>query len=407
MSTESVVIIGASHAAAEAVTTLRKKKWAGRIVLIGDEPLLPYQRPPLSKAYLSDQMTVDQLLIKRQEAYDRADVDLFLGRTATAIDRAAQHVVLDGGEQVPYSKLILATGARPRRLPIPGADLPQVNYLRTKQDVDQIKAQLRPNARLLVIGAGYIGLEVAAAAVRQDVNVTVLEAQDRVLARVTSPIVSDFYQLMHRAEGVDLRLNTMATRFEQVDGQCYAVLDSGEQLLFDCVVVGIGVVPNVELAEAAGLPCDNGIIVDQFTQTADLNIYAVGDCCNHPNQLYDCRLRLESVPNAVGQGKTAALAICGKPKAYADLPWFWSDQFDVKLQTAGLFQNYDQAIVRGEPQSRKFSVFYLRNQQLIAVDAINSPAEFMGSRKLIAAQKEIDPQLLADPSVSMKVLMKM
>ena len=380
---QNVVIIGASHAAAEAISTLRKSGWSGGISLIGDEKELPYQRPPLSKAYYKGELSVEKLAIKNTEFYNTANVDLYLGQRADSINRNDKFVALDSGEKLHYSHLIIATGTRARYLPVEGGDLPTIKYLRTISDVDNIKTSLNSNSKLLIVGAGYIGLEVAASAVKQGVKVTVLEAMDRVLARVTSPVISEFYQTMHAQEGVDIRLNAALEKFESIDGKHSAVLSTGETLDFDCAIVGIGVIPNVELAEQAGLECDNGIVVDEFTRTEDPSIYAVGDCSNHPSFIYRKRIRLESVPNAVAQAKTAAKAICGEDIAYNQLPWFWSDQYDVKLQTAGLLQDYDDFEVNGDASSRKFSVSYYKDGKLIALDALNSPAEFMKSKKAI------------------------
>ncbi|MEP0521463.1 MAG: FAD-dependent oxidoreductase [Hyphomicrobiales bacterium] len=402
---QSVVIIGGSHAAAEAIPVLRQKGWEGRIVLIGDEPCLPYQRPPLSKAYYQGVMDEEKILIRAAATYEQANIEMMLGRRAMRIDRDTRSILLDDGTAVNYSKLILATGTRPRKLSSEGADLPNINYLKTLQDVDRIKSQLTADSRLLIVGAGYIGLEVAASAVKQGVQVTVLEAEDRVLTRVTSPVVSHFYERIHKAAGVDIRLGARLENFRQSENGTFAELADGDQLLFDCAVVGIGVLPNTELAQDAEISCDNGILVDEFTKTSDPNIYAVGDCSNHPSYIYDRRLRLESVPNAVQQAKTAAMSICGEDVAYDQVPWFWSDQYDVKLQTVGLLQGYDQTVVRGDPDSLKFAAFYLRSGRLIAMDAINSPVEFMTSKKLIAGKSMPDPMRLADGSVSMKEIL--
>jgi len=351
---------------------------------VGDEKELPYQRPPLSKGYYKGELATEKLAIKNAEFYTKADVDLYLGRRAESINRDMQTIVLDDGDDIEYSHVILATGTRARHLPVAGGDLPNIKYLRTLADVDDIKSALKPKAKLLIVGGGYIGLEVAASAVKQGNTVTVLEAMDRVLARVTSPVISEFYQSMHSQEGVEIRLSTALQKFEQVGEKTFALLANGDKLEFDCAIVGIGVIPNVELAEDAGLDCDNGIVVDEFTRTADPNIYAVGDCSNHPSLMYQRRIRLESVPNAVAQAKTAANAICGEDMAYNQLPWFWSDQYDVKLQTAGLLEGYDDYKVDGDITSRKFSVSYFKDGQLIALDALNSPAEFMKSKKLIS-----------------------
>ena len=381
---KNVVIIGASHAASEAVASLRRLKWQDKITLIGEEEVLPYQRPPLSKGYLKGDIGIAELALRKDDFYQKFNVDLMLGQRATQIDREKHIVQLANKEQVHYDHLILATGTRARQLPIAGADLPQVHYLRTLADVDAIKNTLKPNALLLIVGAGYIGLEVAASAVVQGVQVTVVEAMDRVLARVTGPEISAYYESVHREKGVDIRLNASLVKFEKQGGHAVAELANGEKLPFDCAIVGIGVIPNIELAEQAGLACDNGILVDHYTQTEDKAIFAVGDCSNHPNLLYDRRVRLESVPNAVAQAKTAASVICGCPEAYNQLPWFWSDQYDIKLQTAGLLQGYDKTVLDGDISAQAFTVSYFKAGRKIALDAINSPAAFMQARKSLA-----------------------
>ncbi len=402
---KQVVIVGASHAAAESIASLRKFGWQGKILLVGDEAMLPYQRPPLSKAYYKGEVPADKLLIRPESFYQKNEVDLMLGRRVTSIDRENKSIELDDSESVAYDYLILATGTRARRLPIEGADLDNIHYLRSKEDVDGIKASLSRGAKLLIVGAGYIGLEVAASAVKQGVEVIVLEAMDRVLARVTSPEISTFYQQLHKQEGVEIRLNASLYRFEQSGSGLCAVDSDGERIEFDSAIVGIGVIPNVELAEAAKLSCDNGIVVNEYAQTDDPAIYAIGDCSNHHNILYDRRIRLESVPNAVEQAKVAAKSICGEPVVYDQLPWFWSDQYDVKLQTAGLLQGHDQVVIRGYRESRKLAAFYLKQGILIAVDALNSPAEFMLSKKLIQQKASPNTEQLADPNVSLKELL--
>lgn len=399
---KTVVIVGASHAAAESIASLRKFGWDGEVILIGDEPVLPYQRPPLSKAYFKDDVSAEKLFIRPESFYEKNDVSVKLGLKVESIDRQQNSVRLSNDEIIHYSHLILAVGTRARTLPIEGADLDNINYLRTQEDVDVIKSQLQPGSKLVIVGAGYIGLEVAASAVKQGVEVIVFEAMDRVLARVTSPQVSEFYQRLHQEEGVEIRLNAGLTKFEKSTSGLIAHTANGEHVPFDSAIIGIGVVPNSELAADAELACDNGILVNEFTQTSDSAIFAIGDCSNHHNILYDRRIRLESVPNAMEQAKVAAATICGKGQAYNQLPWFWSDQYDVKLQTAGLFQDYDQVVLRGDPTKRKFAAFYLKEGQLIAVDALNSPAEFMLSKKLIVGKISPDQIKLADPDVSLK-----
>lgn len=401
----SIVIVGASHAAAEAIASLRKFGWNEKIILIGDEDALPYQRPPLSKAYYKDDIEEQKLLIRPESFYEKNDVDVKLSCRVNSINRQAKSIDLSSGETVNYSQLILATGTRARRLEIEGSDLENINYLRTKKDVDGIKSQLKPGSKLLIVGAGYIGLEVAASAVKQDVDVIVFETMDRVLARVTSPLVSEFYQRIHQQEGVKIRLNSSINKFTRNESGLIAHTNDDEEINIDAAIIGIGVIPNTELASEAGLTCENGIVVNEFTQTDDPDIFAIGDCSNHHSIIYDRRIRLESVPNAMEQAKVAAATICKKGQAYNQLPWFWSDQYDVKLQTAGLLQDYDQTVVRGDKTSRKMSVFYLQKGRLIAIDALNSPAEFMLSKKLITNNMSPDVEKLADPSVSLKELL--
>lgn len=398
----SVVIIGASHAATEAIATLRKLGWADKIVLIGDEPHLPYHRPPLSKAFLKGDVSADKLLIRPESFYEKHAVDLRLNCRATEIDRPSQQVVLDNGERIKYEHLILATGTRARKLPVDGADHERVHYLRTLQDVETIQAKLSSDTKMLIIGAGYIGLEVAASALQLGCQVTVLEAMERVLARVTSETVSEFYQQVHRQAGVDLRLSASVVSFSHDSDKSYAELGDGEQIEFDIALIGIGVLPNTELAASAGLVCDNGIVVNEHAQTNDPLIYAVGDCSYHHNPFYNRHLRLESVPNAVEQAKTAASSICGQATVYDQLPWFWSDQYDLKLQTAGLCEGFDQVVVRGDQTAHKFSVFYLQDGHIIAVDAINSPADFMLGKKLILARIAPNGDDLGNPEVPLK-----
>ena len=392
----NVVIIGGGHAAAEMVTSLRQKGWAGGIVLISDEARLPYQRPPLSKAYFNDSVSAESLAIKKQPIYDKTETLVKLSTRVVSIDRAKQAVQLDSGEQVNYEYLIIATGTRARLLPIEGADLPCVNYLRTLDDVTKIKQQVTSGSRLLIVGAGYIGLELAASATKLGAQVTVLEAADRVLARVTCDTMSEFYQDVHRQAGVDIKLNAGVTKFSASGDHYIATLADGKELEVDCVVVGIGVLPNSELAHEAGLECDNGIVVDEFTQTSDPKVFAIGDVSNHPNLFYQRRLRLESVPNAMEQAKVAAGVICDKKQEYKALPWFWSDQYDIKLQTAGLSQGYDEVVLRGQATDKKFCLFYLKDKQLIALDAINSPQDFMKAKMLIPNKIKLDKAKIED-----------
>jgi 3-phenylpropionate/trans-cinnamate dioxygenase ferredoxin reductase component len=403
--TRKVIIAGAGHAAGQAVATLRQKKWPGEIVLAGEEPWLPYQRPPLSKKFLAGELPAERLYVKPPAFYEDPSITLKLETRVDGIDRAARSLLFKGGGSLGYDVLILALGARARRLPpLPGSDLAGIHYLRNVQDVQQIQQGLIEGRHLVIIGAGYIGLEVAAVASRLGLNVTVVEMQDRVMKRVVAPPVSAFYAREHREHGVELRLQTGLAGFsgqEQVDG---VILADGSVLPADLVVIGIGIVPNTEVAAAAGLEVSDGIVVDEHCRTSDERIYAVGDCTMHPNSLIGRSVRLESVQNALEQARTAASNICGEDSRYAEIPWFWSDQYDLKLQIAGLSQGYDSAVVRGDPGKRSFSCVYLSGSRILAVDAINNPKDFLQSKKLIADRARMDLERLADASIELKEL---
>jgi len=399
---DTVAIAGAGHAAGQVVATLRQKKFDGTILLVGEEPWLPYQRPPLSKKFLAGELPAERLHFKPESFYDDPGIAVRLGTRIDVVDRSSKTLHTADGETLAFDKLVFATGARPRLLDLPGVDLDGIHYLRTIADVTGIRKQLKEGARLTIVGAGYIGLEVAAVASQLGAIVTVIEMEDRVMSRVVSPQLSKFYQNEHASHGVKLLLSTGISGFSG-DGQVAAVdLSNDDQVATDLVVIGIGVVPNTELASDAGLDVDNGIVVDDHCRTSDADFFAVGDCTYHPNDILGYRVRLESVHNALEQAKTAASNICGEESCYAQVPWFWSDQYDLKLQIAGLSQGYDQVIVRGDPDSRSFSCLYLRDGQLIAVDAVNSPKDFMQSKALIAAHVVIDPETLADPEIELK-----
>lgn len=400
-----VLIVGGGHAGAMAAIGLRQNGFTGSITMVGDEAALPYERPPLSKAYLNGSLEQHRLYLRKAEFWQDRDIDMRLSTSVTHLDAQDRAATLSSGETIRFTWCILATGGRARPLPVPGADLAGVHYLRTLADVDGIRASLTPGARLAVVGGGYIGLEVAASARKLGHEVTLIEALDRVLARVTSPVVSRFFETKHRQEGVNVLLNTGVTAIEGTDGRVTGVrLSSGEVVPADAVVVGIGIIPNCELAIETGLACDNGIVVDELCRTANPNIFAIGDVARHPNVFAPGPLRLESVPNAVDQAKTVVGVITGNPVPYADLPWFWSDQYDIKLQAAGLAIDYDDIVVRGSPEASPFSVCYLRGGTLIAIDCINSIKDFMAAKKLIASQATPDRALLADPAVALKDL---
>ena len=402
---DHLVIVGGGQAAAQAVQSLRQQSFAGPITLLGEEPFPPYQRPPLSKKYFAGELPRERLFLRPAAFYAEKNVALEQGARVEEIEPAARRVRLRDGRTLAYDRLLLATGSRARAFAVPGTDLRGVHYLRTIADVDAITASLAPGARVLLVGAGYIGLEVAAVARQRGFGVTVLEAADRVMSRTVSVEVSAFYEACHRAAGVAIHCSAVVkalhgtarvTRAETVDGRT-----------FDCdiVIIGIGIVPNVELAASAGLQCNDGIIVDELARTADPHIVAAGDCTNHPHPLLERRVRLESVPNAIHQAKVAAATLLGTPMPYSEVPWFWSDQYDLKLQIAGLSTGYDEVVVRGDPAARRFAAFYLRGGQLLAVDAVNSPREFIAGKKLVANRAHIAPDVLRDPSVDLTTAM--
>ncbi|UMB70090.1 NAD(P)/FAD-dependent oxidoreductase [Mycobacterium paraterrae] len=390
MTPERAVIVGASHAGAQLVASLRQEGWTGEIILIGNESALPYQRPPLSKAYLADKCAPGDLAIRKADFYAKQSIEL-VDATVEAIDRSAGRVALSIGDSLRYDKLALCTGARPRRLSTPGADLDGVYYLRTAADVDLIREATSPGRRAVIVGGGYIGLETAASLRALGLEVTVLEAAERVLERVTAPDVSAFFDRIHREEKVDIRTGAMVEGFSGDGSVREVILAGGETIQADLVIVGIGVEPNVELAGAAGLAVDNGVVIDDQTQTTDPDIMAAGDCASHNMARYGRRIRLESVASACEQAKVAAATLCGKSKKIAALPWFWSDQYDLKLQIAGLNTGYDEVVLSGDPsRDRDFTCFYLRAGELVAADCVNRPRDFMFSKRAITQQIPID-----------------
>ena len=400
---KSVVIIGAGQAAAQACASLRLFGFEGAITIIGEEGALPYQRPPLSKAYMKGDLAEERLYFKPDSWYQDQNIETRLSTRATEIDRSAQTVTLESGDSLSYDALIISTGSRPRALPVEGADLDGVFDLRDLADVERIRPNMVAGKKLVIVGAGYIGLEAAAVARQMGLDVTVLEMESRVLARVTSPVMSEFFEAEHGRQGVEIRTEARLASIKGADGKISAaILSDGTELDADIVLVGIGILPNIELAEAAGIACSNGILTDRDARTNDPRVFAAGDCAARLLVHYGRKGRLESVHNAIEQGKLAAAAIMGKPRPNEDCPWFWSDQYDLKLQIAGLSQDYDETVVRGAPDARKFAVFYLQNSKLIAVDAINSPPEFLASKKLIMTGASLAPETLRDTSKSIK-----
>jgi 3-phenylpropionate/trans-cinnamate dioxygenase ferredoxin reductase subunit len=404
----NVIVIGAGQAGGDVVTQLRQNGFAGDVILIGDEPHLPYLRPPLSKAFLAGEVTADSLQTKGAAAYEKAAVTVRTGQRVAKIDRHEKQIVLETGEVLAYGQLILATGGRPRVMKVPGAALKNIFYLRTIADVVALRAAFLPGRRVVIVGGGYIGLEVASIAVKQGLDVTVLEGAPRVLVRVTSPEMSAFYQRIHSREGAKIRTGIAVSGFlADASGESVAAVECGEQdtVPADLVIVGIGLIPNTELAESAGLVVDNGIVVNDQAQTSDPHIYAIGDCAAHAHhEFLKRKVRLESVPNATEQARAAAAAICGKPVPPASPPWFWSDQYKLKLQMVGLSDGYDEVVLRGDPESESFIALYLKNGQVIAADAVNRIADFMTAKRLVAESKAIPPEALADESETLKAI---
>lgn len=412
VSMQTIAIVGAGQAAGELALSLRQQGHSGPIVMIGEESYLPYQRPPLSKTFLGGNIEIERLYTKAPTAYEKASVE-FIGNTRVErIDRDARTLHLSDGREIAYARLALTTGGRVRRLELPCGEAAEratnLHYLRGIDDALRIREQFVPGARLVIIGGGYVGLEVAALARKKGLQVTVLEAMPRVLARVTAPEVSSFYERVHREEGVDIRLETTVEDLQfDAEGKVSGVRCSfGEVLPADLLIVGIGLIPNTELAEQAGLKVGNGILVDEFCQTNDPDIVAAGDCTNHPSQYASRRLRLESVPNALEQARVAAATLCGKRTPYNSVPWFWSDQYDLKLQMVGLSLGYDQVVLRGDPARRSFMAFFLKEGKLIAVDSISCPQEFMVAKRLVAMGSRFDSVVLADEARPLKQLLE-
>ncbi|MCO6185451.1 FAD-dependent oxidoreductase [Rhizobium sp. L1K21] len=401
-----VLIIGAGQAALECAASLRKNGYEGTITLIGEEVHPPYQRPPLSKAYLLGEMDAARLELRGRDFYTNGAITLLTGRQAVAIDRTAKTVKDDQGTVYHYGDLVLATGARVRKLPVPGADLAGVFYLRTLTDIDLIGPSLAQAQNVAVIGAGFIGLEFAAVARKQGKNVTIIEAADRVMGRAVTEDISRYFEGLHRKHGSTVLTGTGVSGLVGQNDKLQGVtLANGEVIATDLALVGIGVIANCELAVEAGLDCGNGIVVDEHGLTSDPHIYAAGDCVLYHHPFAGEPVRLESVQNAIDQAKSVAAAISGTPQPYHAVPWFWSDQFDIKLQIAGLSTGTDTHVVRGNVDEDKFSIFHFRNGDLRAVDSINSAGDHMVARRLLASGKPITPEQAGDPNLVLKTLL--
>lgn len=400
-----IVIVGAGHAGGTLAALLRQFGHQGPIVLIGAEPELPYQRPPLSKAYLKGVAERVALLLKPANFYAEKNIELCLDAEVTGIDAEAKTVALSCGETISYDILVLATGARPRPLVVPGAELPGIHMLRSIADADNMIGCLKPGSKLAIIGGGYVGLEVAASARALGSDVIVIEREPRVLARVASEELSRFFVKRHQAEGVEFRCSALVETIERdrVGAVTGLHLSDGSRIAADCILAGIGALPNLELAQTAGLDCDQGILVDEEARTSAPDIFAIGDVTRRPLPIYDGRLhRIESVPNALEQARIVASVLTGRPLPKPEVPWFWSDQYELKLQIAGLPVDATRTVLRGSAEAGSFSLFHLRDNRVRAVEAVNAPADFMAAKQWISAGTEVPVERLSDTAIAIK-----
>ncbi len=401
-----VVIVGAGHGGAQVAIMLRTQKFAGTIAIIGEEPELPYERPPLSKEYFAGEKEFERIQLRPAKYWDEREVTMLLGKRVASVDPAAHTVTTDGGETIGYGKLVWATGGSPRMLPIPGGDLPGVQGVRTRADADAMKAASETAGQIVVIGGGYIGLEAAAVLNKAGKKVVLLEALDRVLARVAGADLSRFYEKEHRDHGVDLRLGVCVDAIEGETKVTGVRLAGGEVIPADLVIVGIGIVPAVEPLIAAGADCANGVRVDRLCKTSLPDVYAIGDCAAHANDFAEgAEIRLESVQNANDQANVVAKGIVGDEAPYHAIPWFWSNQYDLKLQTAGLSTGHDQAVLRGDPATRSFSVVYLKAGKVIALDCVNATRDYVQGRMIVTAGLVATAEQLADTETPLKALL--
>jgi 3-phenylpropionate/trans-cinnamate dioxygenase ferredoxin reductase subunit len=402
---QTFVIVGAGQAGAETAIELRKLGFAGRVVLVGEEPHPPYKRPPLSKGFFAGSVTQEQLYVMPLANLEKQHIEFRGDARVTRIARAEKVLHFADGSTLAYDKLALTTGGRPRLLTMPNADKANVFPVRTINDIVAMREHSSAGKRMVIIGGGFIGLEAAAVAVKLGLKVTILESLPRVLARVTCPEVSAFFERIHREAGADVRTGVQIASLDGDGAITHVTLGDGTRIDADFVVAGIGLIANTELAQDAGLAVDNGIVVDEFARTSDPDIYAAGDCSNHPSEFLGRRVRLESVQNAMEQGRNAARNMMGKHEPYNMVPWFWSDQYDCKLQMVGISSGYDQIVFRGDSTTqRSFAAFYLKDGKIIAADAVSKPQEFMFAKKLVALRAVVDPAKLADEAVPMKDL---
>ncbi len=400
-----IVVIGSGQAAIQTVMSLKRNEFTGSIKVIGEEDHLPYQRPPLSKDFLLEEYKPERVSLKKKEFYEENGVDLILGKRAESIDTILKEITLSDENKIRYDQLIIATGSRVRKLNVPGSDKKGIYYLRDLDDANALKQRLKKNKKMVIVGAGYIGLEVASVAASLGVEVTVIEMANRVMNRTVDPMISSYYQKLHESHGVKIHLDNGLKAFEGGDSVNAVLCSDGLMLEADLVVIGAGVLPNQEIAIEAGLECNNGIMVNEFGETSTAHVYACGDCTNHPNKGLNTRLRLESVHNAMEQSKTVANTIMGNKEPYDQVPWFWSDQYDHKLQLVGISGDHDEVVMRGLESEQKFLLFYLKNSELIAVNAINSSKEFLICRKLVANKVKISSDVIKDQSVNLNDLL--
>ena len=401
---EKLVIIGAGQSAIQCITSLKKEGYSGSITLVGEEEHLPYQRPPLSKGFLEDSINKERLYFKKLDFFTENKIQLHLGSSAEKVDMENNKVYLSDRSELEFDKLVFATGSRVRHLDFPGSDLSSIRYLRGLDDAESIKNDLKISQNLVVIGAGYIGLEVAAIAAKNNISVSVIEMADRVMNRTVDPQISQYYLELHQKNGVTFKFNTSLEEIKGDKSVQSVICSDGTEIKADTVIIGAGIIPNFELAEDAGIDCTNGIEVDEYGCTNLKNIYACGDCTNHPNKLLNKNLRLESVHNAMEQAKTVASSIMSNPSEYSQIPWFWSDQYDHKLQIVGLSGDHDTVTMRGDTSDSKFMLFYTREDELIAVDSINNPKEFLICRKLVTNKVKIKPSMISDPTTNLNDL---
>jgi 3-phenylpropionate/trans-cinnamate dioxygenase ferredoxin reductase subunit len=401
-----VVVAGAGHAGGALVAYLRQYGFDGNVTLVGEEDALPYQRPPLSKGWLLGEVQLDDLLLRPADFYEKNGIALRLGHRITTIDRGERWVHLDTGENLRYDNLVIATGCSPARPPIPGADAAGVMMLRSVYDAERLRADIGPGSTLVIVGGGYIGLEVAASARSLGANVIVVECASRVLARVAHPAISSFLTDIHLRHGVQIETGRCVTRIDASSGHVHRVeLDDGRLIPCDAVLIGVGGRPNDGIARAAGITCDDGIVVDLQARSSDPYVFAIGDVTRRPLPLYDRMARLESVPNAIEQAKQAASAITGRQAPAPEVPWQWSDQYDLKIQIAGYPFGADDVVMRAHPDTQTLALFHMKGDRLLSVETVNAHAEFMAGRQLIGRQARLDKVKLADLSLTMKQLM--